>query len=143
MPPAFLSNIFNKTIFFLFQSIKVFSLNNRFQIKTQNEKNMKKFYSIIASVALSTFSFAQGQRNVAGSVHIHVPSSIHSTNPQVLSTYNDTLTNQFFGFASLYRSAGGYVAGNNDYGDLQKQQLFDAQYGVAGAGQITGVCFWF
>lgn len=52
----------------------------------------------------------------------------------------DTLTSHFNGDPTLYAvSAGGFVGGNNDYGDIVKLQLFDAAYGVTSGGNITGV----
>jgi Secretion system C-terminal sorting domain len=56
---------------------------------------------------------------------------------------NDTLTAHFQGTASLYgASGGGFVAGHNAYLDKGKMQLFDANYGVSGAGVITGLLMW-
>jgi hypothetical protein len=57
----------------------------------------------------------------------------------------DTLSDFFSGTATLYGvdpATGGYLSGNNGYGDLAKMQLFDANYGVTGTGSITGVCMW-
>ncbi len=57
----------------------------------------------------------------------------------------DTLTNHFGGtqvalyYADQAPFDSGFVAGNNAYGDLGKLQLFDATYGVTGAGVINKV----
>lgn len=51
----------------------------------------------------------------------------------------DTLTSHFTGTPALYSATSGYVAGNNNFGDLAKMQLFDAAYGVTSGGSITGV----
>lgn len=57
----------------------------------------------------------------------------------------DTLTSHFVGNPTLYvpdqvnPQDSGYISGNNAYGDLAKFQLFDATYGVAGGGSVTGV----
>lgn len=51
----------------------------------------------------------------------------------------DTLNAHFTGTPTIYSSASGTVSGNNDYGDIAKMQLFDATYGVTGAGSISNV----
>ncbi len=56
----------------------------------------------------------------------------------------DTLNGHFTGSRNLYgvgaADGGGYVSGNNGYGDLTKMVKFDNTNGpVTGAGQITGV----
>jgi len=57
----------------------------------------------------------------------------------------DTLTTHFVGNPTIYvpdqvnPQDSGYISGNNAYGDLAKFQLFDATYGVAGGGTVTGV----
>jgi hypothetical protein len=69
---------------------------------------------------------------------IAVIASALTVNAQV-----DTLTSHFVGNPSLYYAAStpdsGYVSGTNKFGDLAKMQLFDAAYGVTGAGTITKV----
>src|SRR5438477_12452064 len=56
---------------------------------------------------------------------------------------NDTLTAHFQGTPILYgASGGGFVAGHNTYLDKGKMQLFDVNYGVTGAGVITGLLMW-
>jgi hypothetical protein len=63
-----------------------------------------------------------------------------SANAQV-----DTLTEFFIGTPTIYgvdpASGGGYLSGNNGYGDLAKMQLFDDAYGVSGGGFITKLLF--
>lgn len=52
----------------------------------------------------------------------------------------DTLNEFFTGNPVIYTTTGGgVVAGNNEYGDLAKMQLFDAAHGVADLGRITSV----
>lgn len=76
---------------------------------------MKKIYFLGLALLAGSFSFAQ----------------------------NDTLTTHFVGSPTLYGSqGGGFVSGNNNYGDLSKMQLFDATYGVSGAGTISSVLLW-
>jgi hypothetical protein len=55
---------------------------------------------------------------------------------------SDTLTEFFTGTPTIYGTAGGYLAGNNEYGDLAKMQLFDATYGAPATGTINGVLLW-
>ncbi len=63
-----------------------------------------------------------------------------------VSAQADTLTEFFTGTPTYYTvpaaDGGGYVSGNNGYGDLAKMQLFDATYGVTGGGVITNVLLW-
>jgi len=58
----------------------------------------------------------------------------------------DTLTEFFTGTPQIYTvsaaNGGGYVAGNNGYGDLSKMQLFDGTHGVNGGGSITSLLLW-
>jgi hypothetical protein len=58
----------------------------------------------------------------------------------------DTLTEFFTGTPTVYGSAasagGGYVSGNNGYGDLAKMQLFDGTHGVTAGGSITQLLLW-
>ena len=58
----------------------------------------------------------------------------------------DTLTEFFTGTPTYYTVAvangGGYVTGNNGYGDLTKMQLFDAAHGVTSGGSITNLLLW-
>lgn len=56
-----------------------------------------------------------------------------------LNAQVDTLNNHFTSAPTVYATAGGYVSGNNEYDDKAKMQLFDATYGVTGAGSITNV----
>lgn len=52
----------------------------------------------------------------------------------------DTLSGHFQSGPTYYTTSGGeYVAGTNEYDDKAKMQLFDAEYGVTGAGTITNV----
>lgn len=63
-----------------------------------------------------------------------------------LNAQVDTLTEFFTGAPTIYSAAtadgGGYVAGNNGYGDLAKMQLFDATHGVTSGGSITNLLLW-
>lgn len=63
-----------------------------------------------------------------------------------LNAQVDTLTEFFTGNPTIYNAAtadgGGYVAGNNGYGDLAKMQLFDATHGVTSGGSITNLLLW-
>jgi hypothetical protein len=56
----------------------------------------------------------------------------------------DTLTEFFTGTPTIYTTAAAdsYLAGNNEYGDLTKMQLFDGTHGVNGGGSITGLLLW-
>jgi len=55
----------------------------------------------------------------------------------------DTLTEFFTGTPTLYGTqAGGYVTGNNGYGDISKFQRFDSSTGLAATGSITGCLLW-
>ncbi len=55
----------------------------------------------------------------------------------------DTLTSHFVGNPTIYFAGStpdsGYVSGSNAFGDRIKLQLFDSNYGVAGAGTISKV----
>jgi hypothetical protein len=74
---------------------------------------MKKIYFFVAAAVLSTGAMAQGV---------------------------DTLITHFGGTPTLYSAnGGGYVGGNNSYGDVRKMQLFDQNYGVTGPGTVTKV----
>jgi hypothetical protein len=68
-----------------------------------------------------------------------------------LNAQVDTLSSHASSPQTNYTSAGldavapidsGYVGGNNVYGDVAKMQLFDATYGVTGAGTINKVAFF-
>jgi len=77
---------------------------------------MKKIYLLLAGFVFSAGSMAQGI---------------------------DTLVSHFVGTPTLIGSqGGGYVSGNNDYGDKSKMQLFDQNYGVVGPGTISKVLLW-
>ena len=58
----------------------------------------------------------------------------------------DTLTEFFTGTPTIYgvsaAGGGGYLSGNNGYGDLTKMQLFDGTHGVNGGGSITSLLLW-
>jgi hypothetical protein len=56
----------------------------------------------------------------------------------------DTLTEFFTGTPTIYTTAAAdsYLAGNNEYGDLSKMQLFDGTHGVNGGGSITSLLLW-
>ena len=58
----------------------------------------------------------------------------------------DTLTEFFTGTPTIYGAAvadgGGYVTGNNGYGDLAKGMRFNNQNGLMNGGSITNVLLW-
>lgn len=55
----------------------------------------------------------------------------------------DTLTEFFTGTPTLYGSTGGgYVSGNNGYGDLGKYMRFDNTMGITGDGTLIGAVLW-
>lgn len=55
----------------------------------------------------------------------------------------DTLTEFFTGTPTLYGSTGGgYVSGNNGYGDLGKYMRFDQSMGITANGVLTGAVLW-
>ncbi len=57
-----------------------------------------------------------------------------------LNAQVDTLNEFFTGTMTAYTTtAGGYVSGSNEYGDVAKMQLFDATHGVTAGGTITSV----
>jgi hypothetical protein len=65
------------------------------------------------------------------------------TSVSMINAQVDTLSNFFTGTPTVYGAqGGGYISGNNSYGDKAKMQLFDATYGVSNGGSITGVCLW-
>lgn len=110
---------------------------------------MKKLFTLlfVAVIALS----ASAQRANIGTTPVNQP---HFTADMNSRSITDTLVPQGIGDASLactlslYNSTGGgYVGGNNGYGDLQKCQMFDpANYwvgGVTGNVQVTEVLVWF
>ena len=107
---------------------------------------MKKIYTLLFT-ALILASAVSAQRVVSSSVPFKyrnptVAASSHNQSSRV-SSVDDTLAGEFGGTASLYGSqGGGFVSGQNGYGDLSKMQLFDATYGVTGAGVITGILFY-
>jgi hypothetical protein len=58
----------------------------------------------------------------------------------------DTLSEFFTGTPTLYgadpAAGGGYVTGNNGYGDLEKGMRFNNANGVTGGGSLTSVLAW-
>jgi len=55
----------------------------------------------------------------------------------------DTLSEFFTGTPTLYGAqGGGYVTGNNSYGDLEKGMRFNSANGVTGGGSLTSVLAW-
>ena len=55
----------------------------------------------------------------------------------------DTLTEFFTGTPALYGAqGGGWVSGNNNYGDLAKGMRFNNQNGLMNGGSITNVLLW-
>lgn len=59
----------------------------------------------------------------------------------------DTITNHFDLTAGktpvLYTNGGGYVAGQNKFGDIGKMQKFDPTHGITADGTVTTLLFWF
>src|SRR6187402_3426331 len=54
----------------------------------------------------------------------------------------DTLTEFFTGTVTFYAAQeGGYVTGNNGYGDLAKGMRYNEQIGLNGGGTINSVLF--
>lgn len=116
---------------------------------------MKKFYILLITAGL--FSAANGfaqNRIASGKVMKIQPSQFTSkkqspVNPMVAT---DTLTNHWdvigpvvaVDTAVTYTAGGGgFVAGQNTYGDLAKAQRFDSNYGVTSSnGTITNLLLW-
>ncbi|HLG36092.1 MAG TPA: T9SS type A sorting domain-containing protein [Bacteroidia bacterium] len=107
---------------------------------------MKKIYTLLF-VTLLLAASADAQRMVGSSFPVKAknPYAFAPSQNQTsrTSSTNDTLTLHFMGTPSLYGSqGGGFVSGQNGYGDLAKMQLFDGSYGVIDAGVITGILFY-
>lgn len=107
---------------------------------------MKKIYTLLF-VGILIAAAADAQR-IAGSTFavkaknplVFAPSQNHVART---SSVDDTLTTHFIGTEALYSSSGGgFVCGHNDYGDIGKMQLFDANFGVIQGGVITGILFY-
>lgn len=55
----------------------------------------------------------------------------------------DTLTEFFTGTPTIYGAqGGGYVTGNNNYGDIAKGMRFNSANGLANGGSISNVLLW-
>jgi hypothetical protein len=97
---------------------------------------MKKIYSIVAMVAIAFAANAQRQSAVS---HTLPATSVFSN--QQVQMVTDTLAPDadWSQQPTLYSSAGGYVVGVNNYGDLQKVQIFRPGVPVS----IEGAIYWF
>lgn len=110
---------------------------------------MKKIYSTLFFSAAALFVFAQNGRTIQTGSPVNVASKKNST--PVAMTPTDTLWGTFplgsntSGTAtpSLWTTngggVGGFVAGNNGYGDLEKAQAFT----VTTPYMVEGCIFWF
>ena len=116
---------------------------------------MKKIYILLVTAGL--FSAANGfaQNRIVSSKTMKVqlsPSASKNQSPVNPMVATDTITNHWdpiFPMPSVdtavtYSSQSGYVAGQNNYGDIVKCQKFDATYGVTSSnGTITNLLLWF
>lgn len=114
---------------------------------------MKKIYLLIIAVGfISAGSFAQQRIAKAKTMDITYVQPTVKNQPSVQPmNVVDTLANHWDVIAPVpvdnavtYSSqGGGYVGGQNGYGDLAKAQKFDATYGVAYPnGSITNLLLW-
>ncbi len=95
---------------------------------------MKKFYVLFAVLIFAGYTYGQ-QRSISGVINLEKPNFS-------VKTPTDTLEPGTFlsGSPSLYTaSGGGYVVGNNSYGDLAKGQQFLVTVGY----KIEGALYWF
>jgi hypothetical protein len=84
---------------------------------------MRKIYLTFALMFFVQICF--GQKVVSDSKSVQIP-----TNSSHFRQFNDTLWGQFDQWSSAFYSpvdTGGFLAGNNGYGDLQKAQAFQIQ----------------
>jgi hypothetical protein len=99
---------------------------------------MKKFYVIVAAMAIGHMGFAQGKQSLAAKpvANNHTPSSAAVLTP------TDTLWGNLMNWTqpSLIGSVnGGYVVGNNGYDDKQKAQTFINTTPL----NVEGAIYWF
>ncbi|MBI4931373.1 MAG: T9SS type A sorting domain-containing protein [Bacteroidetes bacterium] len=112
---------------------------------------MKKIYLLLVAVSfVAANSFAQQRIAKAKSMNITVTAKQQPA-VQPMNVI-DTIANHWdpifpqpaVDTAVTYNSGSGYVAGQNDYGDIGKMQKFDATYGITSAsGSITNLLLWF
>jgi len=102
---------------------------------------MKKIYlSLLVGTMVSSSIFAQRAANQE-----NFSADLGKMNQQTNKNVGDTIDNHFvMGTPTVFTSASGYVAGQNNFGDLSKMQLFDATHGLTSTnGTITSILFWF
>ncbi|TAL61696.1 MAG: T9SS type A sorting domain-containing protein [Bacteroidetes bacterium] len=114
---------------------------------------MKKLYLLIIAVGfISVCGFAQERIAKAKTMDVAAIQAI-SQNQSLVQPMGviDTLVDHWDRIAPLpsvdsavtYTSSKGFVAGQNEYGDIAKCQKFDANYGVISGGNINGILLWF
>ncbi len=116
---------------------------------------MKKIYTTLFLSSIMVLSFAQQRIAKENPVNVQTLNSHAKTQP-IVQPMNviDTITNHWdvifpqpvqIDVPVTYSSSnGGYVAGQNGYGDLAKAQKFDPAYGITSAnGTITHLLLWF
>lgn len=110
---------------------------------------MKKIYTTLFLSAVAIFSFAQSGRIATAKPAVIGAAAKQTPVVQPMNT-DDTLTNHWdviapvpVDTATTYSSSSGFVAGQNDYGDISKMQKFDGTYGVTQGGTINGLLLWF
>jgi len=101
---------------------------------------MKKLYILAIAATLTITAFAQRASNQAP-VSFDFDKSTHVSNKAV----GDTIYGHLGGTPTVYISTGGgYVGGQNEYGDLSKMQKFDASHGLTSTnGTIENLLLWF
>ena len=111
---------------------------------------MKKNYTLsLLVVCAFSVSSAFAQNRTAYIKHTVVTDYTQS-NPIQMEGVIDTLTNHWDAIGpipvdtpTIYSSASGFMAGQNNYGDVAKAQKFDSNFGVTQGGTIKSVLFWF
>jgi len=116
---------------------------------------MRKIYILFVGVSFlfATNGFAQNRIAKGNAMNTIVSHAIEKNQPSVQPmNVIDTITNHWdpifpqpsVDTAVTYNSGSGYVAGQNDYGDIGKMQKFDPTYGISSAnGTITNLLLWF
>ncbi len=101
---------------------------------------MKKIYILAFSAMFATVSFAQRAAN-------QVPFSFDMDKAIQVNgkAAGDTIYSHLSGTPTVYISTGGgYVGGQNQYGDIAKMQKFDATHGLtSNVGTIENLLMWF
>lgn len=96
---------------------------------------MKKIYLIVALLTLASSGFSQRTAVSSRAVPFEIKAGSNSNRIPA-----DTITSHFVGATpTIYSSAGGFVAGHNNYGDIAKMQ----QITTSSGGVITDLLFWF